>query len=39
MELDSVTGRLEAVVGADRTAFTAGQITEKGEVVLEFNYE
>lgn len=39
LEIDSVTGRLEAVVGADRTAFASGQITEKGEVVLEFNYE
>lgn len=39
IELDQSTGTLSAVVGADNSAFTSGEITSDGEVVLNFDYE
>ena len=39
IEFDQSTGTLSAVVGADNSAFTSGEITSDGEVVLDFDYE
>lgn len=39
IEFDQSTGTLSAVVGADNSAFTSGEITSDGEVVLNFDYE
>ena len=39
IEFDQSTGTLSAVAGADNSAFTSGEITSDGEVVLNFDYE
>ena len=36
---DQSTGMLSALYGADGSAFENGEINEKGEIVLEFNYQ
>lgn len=35
---DDTTGKLDAVTGADGSAFTKGEITPEGDVVLTFDY-
>ena len=39
MQLDQSTGMLHAIIGADNSTFVDGEINEKGEIVLEFDYQ